>query len=234
MFICQYCARECKNDNSLRNHERLCKENPNRQTPPAKTQKWRDTMKGRSAWNKGLTKETSKAIRRQADAASKTQKKKIAEGKGCGFQSPEYQAYMETEEYKREQSARMLQAVRENPDSYTKNNVCGRVKIVEYNGVKLKGQWELKVARWLDSQNISWENEPRGFDYYWNNSTRKYYPDFYIPEHDVYIEVKGYKTERDDAKWTHFPGHLVVVDKKYIDKLEDYSLQYIIEYGTFV
>jgi len=28
---CQYCNRECKNTNSLRNHERLCKSNPNRQ-----------------------------------------------------------------------------------------------------------------------------------------------------------------------------------------------------------
>ena len=30
-FICKFCSKECKNDNSLRNHERLCKENPNRQ-----------------------------------------------------------------------------------------------------------------------------------------------------------------------------------------------------------
>ena len=30
-FICKYCGKICKNDNSLRNHERLCKENPNRQ-----------------------------------------------------------------------------------------------------------------------------------------------------------------------------------------------------------
>ena len=30
-YICRFCGRECKNINSLRNHERLCKENPNRQ-----------------------------------------------------------------------------------------------------------------------------------------------------------------------------------------------------------
>lgn len=30
-FICKYCGRECKNNNSLRNHERLCHSNPNRQ-----------------------------------------------------------------------------------------------------------------------------------------------------------------------------------------------------------
>ena len=31
MLTCQYCGRKCKNNNSLRNHERLCKENPNQQ-----------------------------------------------------------------------------------------------------------------------------------------------------------------------------------------------------------
>lgn len=31
MNICKYCGKECKNDNSLRNHERLCKQNPRRQ-----------------------------------------------------------------------------------------------------------------------------------------------------------------------------------------------------------
>lgn len=31
IFICRFCNKECKNDNSLRNHERLCKSNPNRQ-----------------------------------------------------------------------------------------------------------------------------------------------------------------------------------------------------------
>lgn len=32
MSNCKFCGKECKNENSLRNHERLCKSNPNRQT----------------------------------------------------------------------------------------------------------------------------------------------------------------------------------------------------------
>lgn len=31
MLHCRYCSKECKNNNSLRNHERLCKLNPQRQ-----------------------------------------------------------------------------------------------------------------------------------------------------------------------------------------------------------
>ena len=34
MYNCKYCGKECKNDNSLRNHERLCKQNPSRQLTP--------------------------------------------------------------------------------------------------------------------------------------------------------------------------------------------------------
>lgn len=32
MLFCQFCKKECKNENSQRNHERLCKTNPNCQT----------------------------------------------------------------------------------------------------------------------------------------------------------------------------------------------------------
>lgn len=33
MLKCKFCLKLCKNDNSLRNHERLCKSNENRQIP---------------------------------------------------------------------------------------------------------------------------------------------------------------------------------------------------------
>jgi hypothetical protein len=32
-------------------------------------------------------------------------------------------------------------------------------------------------------------------------------PDFYLIESDTYVEVKGYKTEKDEAKWNQFPKH---------------------------
>lgn len=50
---CKYCGKICKNPNSLRNHERLCKKNPNHQENP---------MKGIEPWNKGLTKENNNIL----------------------------------------------------------------------------------------------------------------------------------------------------------------------------
>jgi len=52
-FICKFCGSERKNANSLRNHERLCKENPNRQKIEeyAHTEKWLAACKGHKGTN---------------------------------------------------------------------------------------------------------------------------------------------------------------------------------------
>jgi hypothetical protein len=129
-----------------------------------------------------------------------------------------------TQERRLSHSDAMKKAVMSNPDSYTKNNVCGRVKIIEYNGANLKGTWEVETAIWLDSLNVQWENEVNPQPYFWNNREHLYFPDFYLPTHNVYIEVKGYKTERDEAKWSQFNGILVVIDKTNIKNLNELSL----------
>lgn len=61
MLICKHCEKECKNKNSLGNHERLCKENPNRQESNFKYLK--------EPWNKGLDK-TDPRVAKQAAATS--------------------------------------------------------------------------------------------------------------------------------------------------------------------
>lgn len=58
-----------------------------------------------------------------------------------------------------------------------------------------------------------------GFDYIWNGEPT-YYPDFYLPEFDTYVEIKGYKTERDVAKWSHFPKKMIVLMKSEINLIQ--------------
>jgi len=36
---------------------------------------------------------------------------------------------------------------------------------------------------------------------------------------EIYIEVKGYQTPKDDAKWKQFPKKLLIVKKKEIENL---------------
>lgn len=116
---------------------------------------------------------------------------------------------------RKKQSESMKQAVLNNPDSYTSSNVCGRVKVEEYNGEKFHGKWEIEVAKWLDKNNIKWERSTiTPFNYFWNNGWHLYFPDFYLPELDKFLEVKGYETERDKCKWSVVPNLIVLKNKE--------------------
>jgi hypothetical protein len=41
-----------------------------------------------------------------------------------------------------------------------------------------------------------------------------YRPDFFLLEQNLYIEVKGYKVLRDEARWSQFPFKLKVLGGK--------------------
>jgi len=131
-----------------------------------------------------------------------------------------------TESHKNKLKIAMRKAVLENPNSYSANNVSGRTPIIEYNGFRLKGSWELLVAKWLDENNIKWTNIIEGFDYEWEGSKHIYYPDFYLLEYDKYIEVKGFERERDRCKWK-VVNNLIIIKKDDITKIKnkEYKLE---------
>lgn len=62
--------------------------------------------------------------------------------------------------------------------------------------------WEVKFAKLLDKKNIKWEYTKDIFQYSYLGKIHHYNPDFYLVDFDLYIEIKGYPTERDIAKWT--------------------------------
>lgn len=115
---------------------------------------------------------------------------------------------------------KMHEIIRKNPEKYSANNICGRTKIIEYNGFKLNGSWELIVAKWLDNNNIKWTNIIKPIPYDWNNETHLYFPDFYLIEYDIFIEVKGYERERDRCKWKVL-NNLVVIKYNEINKIKN-------------
>lgn len=201
---CKYCGRECKNDNSLRNHERLCKENPDRQVIKSNFIAYNEfrknnNIKGENHYTK------AKKLGLPIPKCSEETKAKI---------SLKHRGIKHTDESREKISESMKKAVKEHPDSYSSCNVNGRVKIYEYNGVKLNGTWELDVAKYLDENNIKWERPSIGFEYEWNGGTHIYYPDFYLPEFDKYIEVKGLKRDRDDYKWKVVENLIIITAKE--------------------
>lgn len=205
---CRFCE-EVYALSGIKTHELYCKKNPDKKEkePPSKTQKWYDAIKNGKRSNQFLkAKETGIPYEIRDET-----RKKIGE-------KSKQQVW--TDDRRKNHKLGMKKAVEENPDSYSANNVCGRIKIEEYNGIKFHGKWEVEVAKWLDENNIKWERDTiEPIPYFWNDGWHKYFPDFYLPEHDVLLEVKGFETDRDRAKW-NVVENLVVIKKNEIEKIK--------------
>jgi hypothetical protein len=82
----------------------------------------------------------------------------------------------------------------------------------EYKGLKFQGLWEVNYAKWLDDNLIKWRRPTEKFAYEFEGKTRYYTPDFYLIDESAYIEIKGYPTDKDFAKWMQFPLYLILVN----------------------
>lgn len=122
-----------------------------------------------------------------------------------------------SEENRKKQSESMKKAVEKYPESYTSSN-RGRTKQIIVDGIKFQGKWELEFYQYCKDNNIQIERSNEWFEYEWNG-IRKYFPDFYLVEKDLYVEVKGYETDRDRAKWSAFPKQLKVIRKEDISAI---------------
>jgi hypothetical protein len=68
--------------------------------------------------------------------------------------------------------------------------------ITDRQGVSFAHASEEEFARILDFYHIAWQYEPRTFAIEWDgdgNVTKSFTPDFYLPEHDLYIELTTLK-----------------------------------------
>lgn len=123
------------------------------------------------------------------------------------------------EERRKKHSNPMKLAVEKNPNSYTSAN-RGRTKQIEKYGIKFQGRWELEFYEHCLNKRINIQRPNIWFSYEWNG-TRKYFPDFYLPDLDTFVEIKGYETERDRAKWSQFPRMLIIIKAKQIKEIRN-------------
>lgn len=64
------------------------------------------------------------------------------------------------------------------------------------DAVRFAHRSEAEFAKILDFYGIRWEYEPRSFPLEWDNRGRvieSFNPDFYLPEHDLFIELTTLK-----------------------------------------
>lgn len=99
-------------------------------------------------------------------------------------------------------------------------------RIHEYRGEKFHGKWELAYAKWLDKNDIKWRRPKEKFHYEFEGTNGYYIPDFYLIDEKIYIEIKGYPTPKDFAKWDSFPLPIKIIngrDLKEMGLIESYK-----------
>ena len=84
--------------------------------------------------------------------------------------------------------------------------------------VEMDSTWEVVMATKLDELGINWIRDPSMKLQYVTRGGRKrnYIPDFYLPDYDLYIEVKGYWTDRARHKMKDIikrnPGKICILE----------------------
>ena len=110
--ICKYCGRICKNDNSLRNHERLCKENRDRQILVSNFIKWNKYRRGKNLQKSSNQYKKAKELGYKITCSIETRRKLSKASKGK----------YHTKESKKKISLRMKDIAKDNPNySFSKN-----------------------------------------------------------------------------------------------------------------
>lgn len=68
--------------------------------------------------------------------------------------------------------------------------------------VNVQGTWEYKYALWLNENKINWIKDKKNNFIYTDDEghNHRYYPDFYLPDSDEYIEIKGVWWGNDKKK----------------------------------
>lgn len=88
----------------------------------------------------------------------------------------------------------------------SKNQNCGgetNYKKFQYKSIWMDSSWEVEIAKWLDQNKIEWVRS-KNINFLWtdvDNRIRRYYPDFYLPKYDIYLDPKNsFKAKQDEYK----------------------------------
>ena len=206
-LFCIYCGKQCKNLNSLKNHERLCKENPDRQILVSNFIKWNEYRTG-----KHLQKVSNQYIKAKETGyiyviSDETRQKLSDSSKGR----------VHTEEHKEKLSKIMKDVAKDNPNYSFSKNKYFKKEIID--GFRMDSSWESIFANYLNQHNIKWIKNKKSFRYIFENKEHSYYPDFYLEDFNLYVEIKGQETERDKAKYK-VVDNLLVFKAKEINEIQ--------------
>lgn len=221
-LFCQYCGKQCKNLNSLKQHEIRCKKNTNAISVSGnkhgKNNLYEYILKVKSGeittWNKGLTKDTDERVKKYGE----THHNKYINGEIKNWCKG---LTKETDERIKKYASKISETIAskiEDSDWHCQNR-----KRIEYKDDVFDSDWEFEFVKFLDIHNIKWMRKISPFIYIYENSEHRYFPDLYLPDYDLYVEIKGYCTEKDKAKWDQFDKKL---DIYFLRDLKELDIDY--------
>ena len=195
MLYCKYCGKECKNLNSLRQHEIRCKQNPNRIINKCTWKHivnkpgYQSGTKGKVALTDGFN--NKYLFPKDAEAFLKNN---LNWYKGFTFKNLNGHGIASTSEKEAERKRKISETMKKNPLAGGRRIGSGRGKKGWYKGIYCDSSWELAfLVYYLDhNKNIKRCEERR--EYIFNNEKHIYIPDFVTDE--GIIEIKGYKTQQ--------------------------------------
>ncbi len=190
-LLCTHCNKTCKSGNSLRNHERLCKLNPQRQYTIFSDPTFQKSNPGRG--NNQFTK--AKAEGRILEIRPETREK---------FRN---NILNRSPDFAKKVGEKISKTILKKAETGEWHTSVAKKMHYNYNGIDLHGSWEYRYVLYLEENNIEWIRCKESFKYFYEDKWRTYTPDFYLPATDEYVEIKGYKTDKDEAKWAQFPSY---------------------------
>jgi len=96
----------------------------------------------------------------------------------------------------------------------------------DLGNIFFRSAWEANIARYFNYLNIEWQFEPKTF--YFEGIKRgcvSYLPDFYLPQTNEWVEVKGWMDDKSKTKLKRFSKYypqekLILIDRKKYTEIE--------------
>ena len=197
MLNCKYCNKECKNKNSLVQHEIRCKLNPNKikSGNPNNLVNYITKLKSGEiiAWNKGKNKNNNESIKKGIESLHKTIG--LKHNKGEKFSTGK----AKTAQAEEERKCKISNTMKKNHKAGGLRLNSGRGKKGYYKGFYCRSTYELVYVIYNLDHNIHFKPCKRIYLYEYNGEKHRYYPDFELDD-GIIIEIKGYSNKQTLAK----------------------------------
>lgn len=198
IYVCE-CGREFDNHQSLNAHFSHCLVH-RKGIPDARPHIGNNYMCG---WED----KTKTEIAEYKKQAGKTLSKNIE----LGITTPSFKDRKHTNETKQ----KMSESASLSNNGYIKTKYYEIFCPYENKNIKVQGSWERTYAEWLNENNINWIRSRKinlKYKLHESDYEHTYFPDFYLPDTDTYVEIKGHWWKSKDGR---------VDDKRKMEKVQE-------------